>query len=142
MDGGLRKIFAQNFSEAMWQSVETWSTGQGVPDVHYIFPNGISGWIEYKKTTAWAIDIDKEQSAWLERYARLGGRCFIAVRRQTAGGPRHGPPVDELWLFRGADARALMLGGLRAAGLAALVRTPGGPAAWDWQAVKAVLTRP
>lgn len=138
-DGGLRATFQLYLPDAFWVPVETWSTGQGVPDSHFCFPGGVTGWVENKKTHGWAVGLDKEQSAWLERYARHGGRCFVAVRRLSATGPRKGTAADELWLFRGADARALMLGGLKAPGIKPLGQWGGGPANWDWPMVKGIL---
>lgn len=138
-DGGLRQLFSSNLPDAMWQGVESWSTGQGVPDAHFCFPGGISGWIENKRTQAWSVDMRKEQVAWLERYVRKGGRCFIVVRRQTSAGPRKGKAVDELWLFHGAAARGLLLTGLEGEGRSRLGCWPGGPANWDWGQVRALL---
>lgn len=137
-DGNLRSKFMKNLPDAFWQSVETWSTGQGVPDSHFIFPGGIAGWIEHKKTEAWAVVVDKEQVAWLERYSRQGGRCFVAVRRHAPSGPRRGASCDELHLFRGSDARGLMIRGLRG-GPAPILSCWGGSVRWDWPAVRKVL---
>ena len=44
---------------------------------------------------------------------------------------------DELWLHRGADVEALARGGLR--GATPLGVWAGGPRAWDWAEVAAVL---
>lgn len=136
-DGGLRKLFQDHLPEAQWQSVETWSTGQGVPDMEYCFKGGLSGWIENKKTEANAVGMRSEQIGWIERRVRMGGRAFVAVRRRFAGGARR-VACDELWLFHGRDARALYLGGLTAA--KPLLCCVNGPARWDWEAVKKVIT--
>lgn len=132
-DGNLRNIFTQHLT-AHFQPIETWSTGQGVPDTNYCFAGGHEGWIENKLTAANAVDISSYQVAWLERRARVGGRVFVAVRRVAAAGPRRGVASDELWLFPGRTARLLMLGGLKAT--APLGNWAGGPAAWDWEAIR------
>ncbi len=111
----------------MWQAVETGSTGRGIPDLHYCFPGGVSGWIEAKKTTGWAVSISPEQIAWNEQYTRMGGRCFIAVRRQ---GSARGIGRDELWLFEGNQVRALSEKGLKCG--THLAKYEDGPAKWDW----------
>lgn len=133
-DGNLRQIFKDHLPEAHWQPIET-MIGRGIPDVEYCFPGGLSGWIENKKTTGWAVEISSGQIAWLERRARAGGRCFVAVRRQ---GSARGQARDELWLFRGADARNLLLGGLKETQPLGLYT--GGPAKWSWPLIKGFLT--
>lgn len=137
-DGGLRKLFSDHLKQAHWQSVETWSTGKGVPDVNYCFPDGIEGWVECKKTETFRLDISPEQVSWAETRMRRGGRVFIGVRRQTTEGPRKGPPVDELWLFKGVAIRWLTYQKMNnTMGLA--LRCEGGPRNWDWAAVAKVL---
>jgi len=138
-DGELRSIFRSHLPRVFWQSIESWSTGQGVPDAHYLFAGGMAGWIENKKTSGWVVDIKREQGAWLDRYARLGGRCFVAVRRQAAAGPRRGKANDELWLFHGRDAQAVRGGGLNAA--LPLGKWENGPARWNWAEITILLTR-
>lgn len=133
-DGGLRDLFQKHLTQAMWVPIETWSTGQGVPDAHYSFADGTMGWVEFKQTSAWSVGIEREQSAWLERYARYGGRAFIAVRRQATAGMRK-KAADELWLWHGCDARVLMVDGLRSLNILPLGCWQGGPARWDWGAV-------
>jgi hypothetical protein len=68
--------------------------------------------------------------AWLSRRARLGGRCFVAVRRLNRGG-------DELWLYPGSRVVELVERGLRSDNL--LGRWEGGPGRWDWDKVAEVL---
>lgn len=140
-DGNLRNIFKDHFPKAHWQPVETWSTGQGVPDAEYCFPGGQTGWIENKCTTGWTVDFKKRETqiAWLERRSRVGGRCFVAIRRQVMAGPRRGLATDELWLFPGSAARQLHLNGLRVA--QALGCWDGGPARWSWDLIEKILTR-
>lgn len=136
-DGNLRSLFQKHLPDIHWQPIETWSTGQGVPDV-----NGCCGgrefWIENKATGGWTIHFEPGQVAWAERRVRAGGRTFVAVRRQANAGPRRGQAVDELWLFNGESARALALNGLKA-GPRPLVQTSGGPARWDWPKIRQLL---
>lgn len=136
-DGNLRLIFQKHLPEAHWQPVET-LIGRGIPDVEYCFPGGITGWIENKKTNGWSVDISPNQVSWAERRIRAGGRCFVAVRRLATAGQRR-EAADELWLFRGAEARALMTDGLKGK-QPVLGIWPKGPAAWDWQAIRRILT--
>jgi hypothetical protein len=138
-DGRLRALFVANLPDAHWQPIETWSTGQGVPDSEYCFPGGASGWIENKRTEHWAVKFETFQPAWIERRVRTGGRVTIAVRRVAVGGPRTAP-ADELWLVAGRDVFRLRDGGLRAPGLVPLGRFQGGPARWDWAIVRRLLT--
>lgn len=136
-DGGLRKLFANRFTQAHWQSVETWSTGQGVPDAEYCFPGGVQGWLEFKKTTGWTSGIRPGQVAWIERRIRVGGRVFIAIRRQCALGVRR-EQADELYLYHGRWVRILYDHGLGATAPLALCK--GGPGRWDWDKVLKILT--
>jgi hypothetical protein len=136
-DGNLRPLFKQYLPDAMWVPIETWSTGVGVPDTHYCFAGGRAGWIENKVTDTFKIKVQPGQIGWLERYSRLGGRCFVAVRRLTTAGPRKGLAVDELWIYRGSDVRAIAVDGLK--GASPLVVYPGGPVEWVWGSVKRLL---
>lgn len=126
-DGNLRLLFRQHLPHAHWQPIETWSTGQGVPDVEYCFPGGFAGWIENKSTSGLVVKFRVGQVAWLERRSRAGGRCFVAVRKGA-----------RLWVFRGRDARAVEDEGLRAERLA-LLCCDGGPARWGWPRVEEIL---
>lgn len=138
-DGGLRQLEMKYITGAHFQSIETWSTGQGVPDVNVCI-DGIESWIENKKTTASAVDISSQQIAWIERRIRNGGRVFIAVRLLAHAGPRKGLARDELQVFAGSDVRALALRGLAAS--VPIFRSIGGPAKWDWKRFREVLTGP
>lgn len=140
-DGDLRQKFRDYLGDAIWTPIET-MTGRGVPDVEFCFRGGASGWIENKRTLGWTVDMRTEQIAWAEQRARYGGASFVAVRQIIAEGPRRGAAVDRLWLFGGRDARRLRQGGLLALGVVPLVRSDGGAAAWDWQAVRKALSRP
>lgn len=124
-DGDLRTILRQHLRDLMWVSVETGMTESGVPDLHYAAPGGTSGWIECKRSP---VKMRPEQVAWLSRYARLGGRCFVAVRHN-----------DLLVIYRGQNA-PLLRG--RDPPAASTGRWEGGPARWDWATVRAILTRP
>lgn len=137
-DGGLRKIFQKHLPDAHWQSVETWSTGQGVPDLNYCM-DGREGWLELKATKGWRVTITPEQVAWIERRSRNGGNVAIAVRRKTSGGPRAGAPADELWLFPAREARRLM--NERMTECDRLGRWVGGPNQWNWLDIKGLLKR-
>lgn len=139
-DGNLRSIFKSNLPEAHWVPVETWSTGQGVPDAEFCFPGGVAGWIENKKTGGWAVGLEPHQVAWHERRARVGGRTFIAVRRTVPAGPRRGAAEDQLWLFPGSLARRLMEAGLLGPDKPAGCWN-GGPARWGWAEIAEILVR-
>lgn len=127
-DAGLRRIFQQHLPEFHWQAIETWSTGQGVPDANYCH-GGKEGWVEFKRAKGWRVHFEPEQIAWLERRARVGGRCFVAIRRSTA--------PQTFWLFPASTAR--WLNPLREAP-AALVLATGSPAQWPWKTIKEALT--
>lgn len=140
-DGELRKIFQKFIPNFHWQSVETWSTGQGVPDCNFC-GFGKEGWIEFKKTEAWSVNVGPEQVAWMERRIRNGGNCFVAVRRKNSGGPRLGKAVDELWLFDGPAIRDLKTKSLRDVPLNFLLDFwSGGPSGWNWPKVVKLLLR-
>jgi hypothetical protein len=136
-DGGLRQLFQRHLRTWHWQSVETFSTGQGVPDLNYCVM-GIEGWIELKRAEANAVSITPEQVGWAERRLRAGGRVFLAVRQQTTQGPRKGPASDVLWLFRGSSTRLVKEYGLM--GATPLGRWENGPTQWQWTVVEKYLT--
>lgn len=138
IDGGLRPIFRTRLKAGFqWTSIESGLTVQGIPDSEFCC-QGVSRWVEYKLTDAWAVGLSPEQSAWHTARHMRGGVSFIAVRRRHGGGPRRGPPVDELWLYRGQYATDLRKLGLRG-GLPCEGIWEGGPEAWDWDAVRAAL---
>jgi hypothetical protein len=136
-DGGLRGLFAAFIKRAHWCPVETWSTGQGVPDANYCL-EGSEGWIEFKLTEANAVALAPEQVGWIERRTRAGGRCFVAVRRKCVAGPRR-VARDELQMFRGKDVRVLSTKGL--VGAQPIGIWTGGPKNWDWSMVTTLLTQ-
>lgn len=154
-DDGLRPLFHANVA-ADWQAIETGMVGRGIPDSNFCLKaphRGVEGWLECKWTDGWSVTLRPEQVAWLTRRARAGGRVFVAVRRHHAGGPRRGPPADELWLLGGGSAVELLRDGLRpfltlpalatstAPRGALLGRWSGGPRAWDWAAVARLMAR-
>lgn len=137
IDGGLRDIFRDNLKTFHWQSIESWITGNGIPDSNFCV-RGIEGWVEFKKTDANMIaSLDPDQVGWHMRRSRAGGRSFFAVRFRHAGGPRKGPSADTLYIYAGRQAKALILEGLRTQPLAAY---SGGPSKWPWERVEKVLT--
>jgi len=137
-DGGLRQIFQKNLRDADIVSIESWSTGRGVPDFNYCI-DGHEGWVEAKLTAALAVRISPEQIGWIERRLRFGGRVTLAVRCISVAGPRKGAAVDALWLYDGSQVRAVADIGLRHQNR--LGYWPGGPAKWNWSEIRAILTR-
>jgi len=133
-DGGLVGIIKKGLPTFHHQSVETFSTGQGVPDLNSC-GEGVEFWLEAKQTKASSVDISSEQIAWAERRIRAGGKVFLAVRRLCSAGPRR-EAKDELHLFNAKDMRYIMLGGLNAPEAKALGIWRGGPARWDWERIK------
>lgn len=132
-DGGLRSLFQKHLPLAHWQAIESWNTGQGVPDSNGCL-EGVEFWIEHKATVGWTVGVSPGQVAWLERRTRHGGRCFVAVRRQ---GSARGISRDELYLFLGVQARSLLLMGLK--GTKPLGMWEHGPSRWAWGEVKSFL---
>ena len=122
MDGNLRVLFSRKLPQAHWQSIETGTTGQGVPDANYCCDR-VEGWIEFKTVDHNKVTLRPAQIGWIERRMRQGGRCFIAVRR-----------THELFLFSGAHARTANL-----KLTPALVHSCGGPSKWDWDEIAKIL---
>lgn len=127
-DGGLRQLFQTRLPLVHWQSVETWSTGRGVPDVNYCV-DGCEGWIEFKLTSGDWVKVRPEQVAWLEQRTRAGGRCFLMVRRKT----------QQLWIFAGSDARRVMDDGVQS--VEPSLMCEGGPAKWPWANILELLKK-
>lgn len=130
-DGDLRAIFRRRLPDFDWQSVETGSTGRGIPDSNYC-RDGSEGWIEFKAAKAWAVGLRPEQCGWILRRTRHGGRVWIAVRRKD----------DELWMIPGCYAAKIKEHGLRPVfeGRIPGVWYSGGPAGWGWAAIARLLT--
>ena len=122
-DAGLRRELRSHLNMWQWTHIESPTTAPGCPDTEFCSTGGVSGWIECKRTSAWALKFQTLQPGWISWRARLGGRVFIATRRYR-------PDADELWLHRGADVITLAQGGLRAA--EPLGVWGGGPARWGW----------
>lgn len=129
-DGGLRRVMRAKLPTWQFSHIESPTTAPGAPDTEFCSPRGRSGWIEAKRTAAWAIRFRPLQLAWHAKRTRLGGRSFVAVRRL-------GAKFDELWLFRGSDAELLALSGLRE--VLPLGLWAGGRDDWDWTGVARVL---
>lgn len=134
-DGDLRRIFRERLPEAHWTSIETGGTGRGIPDSHFCFPDGSAGWIEYKLTGTSKVAIRPEQAAWAMRQTRMSGFVMFAVRWKCKAGPRR-LPRDALYLVPGRNVTALMDAGLASSHAWSW---EGGPARWDWDAVRKIL---
>jgi hypothetical protein len=96
----------------------------------------MQGWIEFKKTHVYAVEIRPLQVAWLTRRYRLNKRSFIGVRRMPASKRESG--ADELWLMPGCEATALQQSGLQA--VHALC-WGGGPSMWNWLEIAEALRK-
>lgn len=141
-DGSLRSLMRAHLPQVHWASIETAGIDSGVPDMAGNHTRTF--WVENKATEAWAITFEPSQIGWHERCTRQGGTSFIAVRRQHEGGPKKGPPCDELYVFWGGQVRLLRDHGLRAVSsslIAPLHYSIGGPSRWYWNHVLDVLTR-
>lgn len=149
IDGGLFNLFKAHWPTWHWTRHESGAMAVGTPDCNYCaVPSGVEGWLELKKTEAWAVRVRPAQVAWVDRRARAGGRVLVAVRRlkepptamaaRGVAGIKPHAPVDALWVVPGGQIRALWLGGLKAT--RPLLVTEGGPRQWDWDALQALLT--
>jgi hypothetical protein len=120
-------MFRRNLTTAWWVPVESGATGSGIPDQFFTFPRGVVGWLELKTCSGWAVPLRPEQISWHLRYARMGGRSFVAVLRG-----------DTLYIWPGRDSAQISKpGGMRA--VAPAIIQAGGPKSWDWSAVELVL---
>lgn len=138
IDGGLRQLFRQHLPMFDWCSLESSSTGGGIPDSNFCH-EGIEGFVEFKQTQGWAVTLAPVQVGWVARRVRHGGRVWVAVRQRADAGPRRAA-VDALWLIPGRLAREAKELGLRGpAGACAAVQRGGPSKGWDWDAVAAVL---
>lgn len=134
-DGDLRSLFRQRLPQFQWTSVETAGTASGVPDSEYCAQNGTQGWVEFKHTNIYYVNISPFQVAWLMRRCRYGGNAWIAVRRTPQSKRDWG--VDELWLMRGDQAEELLKKGLE--GIYADC-WEGGPSKWNYQQIAELLS--
>ena len=138
IDGGLWSHIQKYLHHPIdHQRIETGGTGRGIPDLNSC-RFGIEVWIELKETDAWAVTFQPGQIGWAEKRTRAGGRVFLLTRRKTTGGPRKGPPVDELWLHAAMDIRYVAMNGLKD-GPPPLLKSVGGPSSWDWKGVEELL---
>jgi hypothetical protein len=140
VDGGLRELFRKHLPQFHWVSIESKMTGSGIPDANYCL-DGREGWVEFKLTSGWTVGLRPEQVAWHLQRSRVGGRTFIAVRRQRPAGKRV-EATDELWLIRGGGAKMLKVGGLKSPHVPLSVYCFRGPANWNWTAVGRALLSP
>src|SRR5262249_50106411 len=129
-DGGLRSIFRKELHWYQWTSVETGLTAGGVPDSEFCTTNGTQGWIEFKQTKIYYVQIKPLQIAWLMRRTRMGGNAWIAVRRTNKSS-------DELWLMSGDQAVNLHVNGLE--GTSAWCWKEG-PSFWNFEEVHSILS--
>jgi hypothetical protein len=134
-DDGLRPLILKHLpvlagSVPHWVPIESALTGTGIADLYGRW-RGHAVWCECKATSAWALrTLTEFQVGFALTEIRAGGRCVVATRRRSAGGPRS-PAVDELWLHDGAGAAALMAGGLK--NYPPVHVSAGGPKNWDWE---------
>jgi hypothetical protein len=133
-DGELRPLFRRNLPKYQWTSVETAGTSSGVPDSEFMTPEGIQGWLEFKFTKIFFVEVKPLQAAWLARRCRMGGNAWIAVRRIPVAKIYEG--VDELYLMRGDQAEALLRYGLT--GIYG-EKWDGGPSNWNWSEINKAL---
>jgi hypothetical protein len=133
-DGGLRKEFRLGLPQYQWTSIETAGVSTGVPDSEFCSPWGKQGWIEFKRTHAYAVNITSFQVAWLMRRCRYGASAWIAVRRIPNAKKWEG--IDELWFMNGDQADALFYNGLE--GVHATC-WGGGPGNWNFQEIHEII---
>lgn len=131
-DAGIRQLLRKHLPDGDWNSVETGATAGGVPDSNYCFSGGLEGWVEGKRTLAWKVTFRPLQIGWLSRRSRHGGRCFVMVRRLNGG-------LDQCYLFPGARAEEFDRQGCTLKGWSC-PSWGGGPAAWDWEEIRRILT--
>jgi hypothetical protein len=130
-DGGLRPLFRQQFRSWQWSTIEVGTIAGGIPDNEFCTPTGVQGWIEFKQTHIFYVQIRPLQISWLMRRCRYGGNAWIAVRRINKSS-------DELWLMFGDQAERLHNGGLEAiSGWC----WNGGPGGWNFEEVSQLLHR-
>jgi hypothetical protein len=135
-DGGLAGLFQTHLPNFHFQRIETGGTGLGIPDLNYA-GEGREGWIELKKSDAWAVDISPNQIGWAERRQRAGGKVLLAVRRKGRPYPALAVDWESLWLFAAHEVRFVAEKGLLAA--PPLLKANGNPAKWPWPEIKSLL---
>jgi hypothetical protein len=140
MDGNLRSIFRDKLKEGFhWQSVETGLTGPGTPDANF-GARGVERWIEMKQTSGFKPHIRREQISWHLHRTAVDGVTFVAIRRWHNGGPRKGPPIDELWLCHGHYLATISKYNMTHTEIEWLGVWVGGPNHWDWNRIADILT--
>jgi len=135
-DGGLRPIFRNKFSLWQWTTIEVGAIAGGIPDNEFCTPFGISGWIEFKRTSIFYVHLKPLQVSWLMQRCRFGGDAWIGVRRTPESQRETG--VDQLWLMRGDQAEALYYHGLE--GVYGLC-WDGGPSEWNFTEIGNYLSK-
>jgi hypothetical protein len=110
-DGDLRAIFRAHFPDWHWTAIES-GCSPGVPDSEYCTGAGLTGWLEFKETDAWAVALRPFQVLWIERRVAHNGLVSIVVRRRPTTRAFQGR--DELWFVAGRHARLLASSGLKA----------------------------
>lgn len=146
IDGKLRILFRKYLREPdfVWTSIETGGTGKGIADSNYLAMDmfadrSVEGWVEYKFTRHYSVDLRPEQIGWALKRSRMRGRAWIAVRSTRSGGPRSSP-ADELWLIPGRLAIEAKSGGLLDPRVVdSSWHWEGSPSTWDWEQVAALL---
>jgi hypothetical protein len=133
-DGGLRSLFRTKFPHFQWSSIETAGTASGVPDSEFCTPEGVQGWIEFKRTHIFYVQFKTFQPAWIDQRSRYGGNVWIAVRRIPTAQKFEG--VDELWLMKGDQVKTLVREGLNAT---YAIKWSGGPGDWNYTQIEEIL---
>jgi len=136
MDGGLRQLFRKHIVGVDWVSIESGSTGSGIPDLNACY-KGIEFWVECKQTSGHTVTLSPLQVGWILRRVRHHGRVWIAVRQKAQRGPRR-EPRDVLWLIPGHGAMLAKEHGL-AANIDGMEDYHGGPSKWPWQSIASKL---
>lgn len=132
IDGGLRRIFREQMPDAQWTPIETGATAPGTPDSEYCFPDGRSGWIEFKRAQGFQVILRPLQIAWIGRRTRLGGRVHVGIRKRTA-------EADCLIIVPGSALPELTGSGFKGFGEMHWFRART-PAGWDWDRLRKMLT--
>jgi hypothetical protein len=125
--------------------IESRGTVDGIPDTYWCNgPARASGWLELKVVDGWTVALRSHQIGWLQRHARAGVRCAVAVRQ--IGRSQDGTPRDVLWLLAGHAAAQFAAEGLprdiSARGRAGVLgRYTGGPRQWSYKDIAAALVQ-
>jgi hypothetical protein len=135
-DNGLRGVIRGHLrGMGKWDSIETGSTEQGVPDLHVMIRQGREAWIECKHTDGNAVTFRPGQVGWLFTHWRYGGTAFIFTQRQTKW--KQKDRVDELYITSAQHVRELEVLGLD--GTQHVARFDGGNRGWDWTMIEEIL---